>query len=176
MRGLGLSALCAAVCLAASLGPAEAQQGAATEACVEALQAEYGTDEVISAREHRQTGRRFIYVRGRLTDGSEAEYRCIVSYNQVRSVDVRNGGTNWQEAAKIERPPEPEETDSADGETATEAEAEAEAEAESRPRFYRIGQGEGYSPSEGITCFKKRSACYDAEGRLDLAATAQEFP
>lgn len=40
---------------------------------------------------------------------------------------------------------------------------------------YLIGVDEGYSPQEGVTCYRDRQACYDADNRLNLQVTASEF-
>lgn len=75
-----------------------------------------------------------------------------------------------------------------DGGDAAEAEAEDGAESDAAEavgddglplatfKTIRVNPGASFSPSEGITCYRKRRSCYDVSGRFDLEATARQFP
>lgn len=165
---LGLAFILAALVVMRP-APALAQATEATTACHSMLEADYGVDEIRESFERRSSGRRWVHSTATLQDGRTVSYRCLVSYGVVRRVDIQSDG--WTEAPQITRmPDEPEETEEA------EAEAAPEAEPAARPKTYRVGLGEGYSPKDGITCYRARRACYDAENRLDLETTAAEFP
>jgi len=45
---------------------------------------------------------------------------------------------------------------------------------------FRVGWGEGYAPDGAdaatVTCYRRRGACYETNGRLDIGWTAREFP
>lgn len=182
---LTLAALLAA--FAFPPGPARAQRSpAASDACFAQLQENYGADEVLNVTQRRNAGRRFVHMRTRLQDGRVVNYRCIVRNNSVNLVQSYDG--SWEQAERIERVEEPEEpaegeapdgaAEDADGEAAEGEDGAGDEgeEASASREVYRTNLGDSFSPSEGITCYRNRAACFDADGRLDIRATGQQFP
>ncbi|MEL6220485.1 MAG: hypothetical protein AAFR79_18840 [Pseudomonadota bacterium] len=156
----------AAMAVLLHMPDAQAQTTDASSACHTALEAEYGVETVLDTFERNSSGRRWVHTDVRLQDGRSVSYRCLVSYGQVRRVDIHSG--DWNEAPKIARiEDEPEDT---------EPQAAPEEDSPTRPRTYRVGLGEGYSPKDGVTCYRERRTCYDSENRLDLQTTKAEFP
>ncbi len=176
-------------------GRAEAQRSpAATDACFTQLQENYGADEMLKVTQRRNNGVRFVHMSTRLQDGRVINYRCIVRNNSVRKVQSYDG--SWDTAEPVERIEEPEAPQDADATAEAEGEEEAEGteeaegeaaeadeaddgeteSAEATREIHRPNLGDSFSPTPGLTCYRKRGACFDENGNLNIAATSRQFP
>jgi len=165
----------------------------AIDGCVERITESYDIRLVVVNRVRENNNRRWVYGRATARDEALYAYRCMFYADEVRELqvlvdpdrDTPDREAEWIDllapGAVLERDVETDAPETDAPETAETPETvEPTAEATSGPapatrEVYRVNWGESYEPEGGITCYKKRRACYRSDGKLDIAWTGREF-
>ncbi|MEM1343288.1 MAG: hypothetical protein AAGI34_01760 [Pseudomonadota bacterium] len=164
-----LTAHLALMLLAAAPAAADAAKTAALRECALHLRQRHDVDK-LSKVEVADARSSVLMVTGQAIFGErEVAFRCRHQYGTVRTVGFRLDGSNtwlarpplFQTSATPPTPPEPE---------------VGQDLPTTGVRRIRFDWGESYQPEDGITCYKKRRACYNEDERMNLRWTGREFP
>lgn len=145
----------------------------ARDACVKAMQEQYGATRITVTNIGSKRGtRRIVY--GEMDQGGRRglRFRCWVRSRQFDKLEFRGtSNTDWVPARRVRV-----ERDDTDEEPEAPKTGEQGRLTPAEPQRFKVDWGESYSPEEGVTCYKKRAACFDGDEKLLIEWTRKEFP
>jgi hypothetical protein len=143
-------------------------KGSAKNVCEQEVLENYGAKSVENIKAHKANVYYVVYGDMDRGDGQQRHFRCHVTHDQVDYVQIWHPyDEKWHFAEPVSEGP---------ASPAPKKKPVAQPIEPAHPQTIAVEWGPSYSPAEDIKCYKKRGACFDANGDLDISWTHKEFP